>query len=343
MREDPGFDTDMIVAGLKAGYGLAVDGIRYLPIGFDLNATVYEVIAEGGARSFLKIRFGPVHEPGLLVPRALADLGIAQVPAPIPAVTGQLWWPRAGTPGHTAVLYPFIQGENAMVTGLTADQWREFGTTLRAVHDSGLETRIRGIVPVEDFSLPSAALVREMLALTRTAREWTGVAVDFATFWRKQSARIEAMLARAEALGVALQRASFELVLCHTDIHAANIMVGDDGRIHLIDWDGPKLAPRERDLLFVIGSRIARTVQPEEERWFFEGYGAVPVDPDALVYYRYERIVEDLGEFGKSALLDPDIGEALRLEQVERAKGFFAPGGDIDRAEPVASARLPEG
>jgi len=233
------------------------------------------------------------------------------------------------------VLYPYIEGENAMVAGLTRDQWREFGAALRAVHDSGLHDRFRGTVPVEDFSLPSAMLVREMLALTSGPREWTGAAADFAAFWRTEAARIEAVLARAGALGVELQRRSFELVLCHTDIHAANVMVDEDGRIHLIDWDGPKIAPRERDLLFVIGSRIARPVEPWEEAWFFEGYGRVPVDPVALAYFRYERIVEDLGEFARSVFLDPALSERLRRREADLGTGFFVPGGDIDRAEVV--------
>ncbi len=187
---------------------------------------------------------------------------------------------------------------------------------------------------MEAFSLPSAAEVRRLLGLVDRT-DFGGAAARLAEFLWGHAGRIRRVLARAEALGGSLRTRPFEHVLCHADIHAANVLVGEDGRIHLIDWDGPIVAPRERDLLFVVGSRIARAVEPREEGLFFEGYGPAEIDPEALVYYRYERIIEDIGEFGKSVLLDPSLGERAREEEAELAMGFFAPGGDIDRAETV--------
>jgi spectinomycin phosphotransferase len=309
-----------------------VRSVTFLPLGYDLNAAVYEVLAGDGIAYFLKVRFGPVHEAGLLVPWALAERGIQNVLAPLQTRSAALW---CSCGGSSLVLYPFVTGNNAMVAGMSDDQWREFGATLHAVHASGLAEELRGQLPVESFVLPSAALVLHILDLTRTTEFENPVAAEFARFWCEQAARIDEMLARAEALGRRLQSRSFDHVLCHADIHAANILVGEDGRIWLTDWDGPLIAPRERDLLFVVGSRIARTVEPREEKLFFAGYGRVGIDPEALIYYRYERIIQDLGEIGRSVLLDPNPSDQMRAAESKLARSFFAPGSDIDHAEVV--------
>jgi spectinomycin phosphotransferase len=335
MRDDPGLDAGKIAACLDARYGIRVASVEFLPFGHDMSAFVYEVVATDGVSYFLKIRLGPVYEPALLVPRALIDAGVQGILAPLRTRGSELWCPLDGYEGYNVVLYPFVRGENAKVVGLSDEQWRQFGAALRAVHDSGLGKRFGDQIRVETFALPSAALVRQIGGLVE-GTEFAGPAARrLAAFWRANTERIGNLLARAEELGRLLQAEPFELVLCHSDIHAANILVGEDGRIWLVDWDGPIVAPRERDFLFVVGSRIARVVEPRDEKLFFEGYGPVTIDLTALIYYRYERIVEDLGEFGKSVFLDPNLSERAREGEAELAMGFFVPGGDIERAETV--------
>jgi len=341
MREDPGLDVNRIATTLEANYGVRLTSIAFLPFGHDMRAFVYRVAADDGETYFLKIRSDPVFEPGLSVPRALIDRGIHDVLAPLRTRSFGLWCPLDGHGGYSVVLYPFVGGENAKVVGLSDEQLREFGATLRAVHDSGLEEQFKDRLRVETFALPSAALVRTLSTLIDERRFDSPVAAGLAAFWQANAERIRNLLACAEELGRSLQSKPFELVLCHSDIHHANILIGDDGRIWLVDWDGPIIAPRERDLLFVVGSRIARTVVPREEDLFFEGYGPFEIDPTALIYYRYERIVEDLGEFGRSVVLDPDLSERARQAEADLAMSFFVPGGDIDRAETVPRTRWP--
>jgi spectinomycin phosphotransferase len=341
VRENPAFDTSVIAACLEARYGVRLASLTFLPIGHDLNAAVYDVAADDGVHYFLKIRSGPVFAPALLVPRALIELGVPNVLAPLRALDSTLWQPLDGYDGCTVVLYPFVRGENAKIAPMSDEQWRTFGQTLRAVHDSGLTARFAGQLRTEDFALPSAATVRRLLSLVARTEFESAAAMRFAAFWRGNAERINRLLARAEAIGKSLQAKRLELVLCHSDIHGANILVGEDGRIWLVDWDSPLIAPRERDLLFVVGSRIGRPIEPRHEDLFFEGYGPTEIDPAALIYYRYERTIEDLGEVGVNVFENPSITEQTRAREAELIMNLIAPDGFFDRIESVARSRWP--
>jgi spectinomycin phosphotransferase len=288
-------DVAAVTACLSAHYGPDLAAVGSLPGGFDPAATAYRVTTRDGAAYFLKVRSGPVREAGLLVARTLRDLGIRNVLAPLPTRSSALWCSLDGAAGASAVLYPFVRGETAMAAGMSPVQWREFGAMLRAVHGSGLGAPVRDRLSVAQFSLPSAAPLGRLLASADGPRVEGAATARLAAVWRVRAERLRRVLTRAEELGARLRARSFELVPCHADAHLANILVGADGRIWLVDWDDARLAPRERDLLFVVGSRIAGVVVPADEASFFAGYGPVEVAREALIYFRYERIVEDVG------------------------------------------------
>ena len=331
MLEDPGLDRRELARALKTGYGIEATGWVFVP-SYDLRSASYEVALADG-RAFLKVHVGTVPDAPLEVTRALLDAGVTNVLAPIRTLTSALWHPMGEGGGRSVVLSPFVAGRSAMVAGMTSDQWRTFGATMRAVHDSSLEIRFADRLPAETFTLPSGGLVRSVLAQRPSVD--SPAAARLRSVLDERAGEIGRMLDRAEELGTRLRHRPFAIVLCHADIHAANILVADDGRIFLVDWDGPMLAPRERDLLFVIGSRIARDVEPHEEAWFFEGYGQVDVDPVAIIYYRYERILEDIGETGRSVFGDLAIPEASRESQVALVERFFGTGGIVETAERV--------
>ena len=328
MLDDPGFDPDELAAALRAGWGVAASAFTFVP-GYDMQAATYAVDT-GADPLFLKVHLRTPPDAPLAVPSALLEAGVPNVLAPIHTVASGLSYGMGD--GRSLVVYPLIAGRNAMVAGMTADQWRTFGSTLRAVHDSPIAGRFAGRLPAETFGLVATAAVRSALERAHGPVGQSPAADRLATLLRDRTDQIEAMLKRAEGLGARLASRGFEPVLCHADIHAANLLVADDGRIFLVDWDGPKVAPRERDLLFVIGSRIARDVEPHEEAWFFEGYGEVPVDPEAIVYYRYERILEDIGEIARS-VFEGGSSEESRAWEVDLAESFFGAGGILETVE----------
>jgi spectinomycin phosphotransferase len=164
VRDEPTLNADAIPQCLLKNYGIKVDSQQYLSLGYDFEAFVYEIITEEKRAYFLKIRNGAPFEPGLDIPRALNEQGIDNIPAPFRTHENKLWCWLDETRSRSVVLYPFIEGENAMEVGLTDDQWGRFGASLRAIHDSGVETMFDGIIPRESFSLPSVAVVRDVLA-----------------------------------------------------------------------------------------------------------------------------------------------------------------------------------
>jgi spectinomycin phosphotransferase len=121
-------------------------------------------------------------------------------------------------------------------------------------------------------------------------------------------------------------------VLCHSDLHAANILISKTGDLYIVDWDNPIFAPVERDLMFIGGAQYgARRTSQEEVALFYHGYGPTRVNPKALAYYRYERIVQDIAEYCKQLLLTTEGGKD-REQSLIYIKANFLPNNTIDIA-----------
>ena len=72
-------------------------------------------------------------------------------------------------------------------------------------------------------------------------------------------------------------------------------------------------------------------INSHEEKFFYKGYGSTEVNSTILAYYRHERIVEDIAEYGQALLLTSSGGED-RLEMYKHFMDMFEPNGVVDIA-----------
>ncbi len=309
-----------LLACAREQFGLAATAITFLPLGYDANAWAYRL--EADERYFLKVRRGDAARPGLLAPRYVHDHNIEGVLAPLPARDGTLW-ARLGE--FTVTLQPFVAGRDAWDSGLSDAQWVAFGELLRRTHALPVPPELAAHLVAETFTPDYLDYLPQLAARAHGPTPDDALGAELVAVWRANEATIAALRARTTALGEQLRRAEQPRVLCHADAHLGNVLVGDDGRLWLIDWDGAALAPRERDLMFVIGGIADGQVSPRQTELFRRGYGPVEPDATALAYYRCAWALQDIAAFGHTALLDDTAGEATRREALRLFAGYFEP------------------
>ncbi len=325
MLEKPDLPDESLRACLRDHYGLHTNQIAFLPLGNDVNTAVYRVDADDGTPYFLKLRSGTFDETTVTIPRFLHDRGIAQILAPITTNVGHLW---TRVDAFAVIVFPFVAGCNGFEAALSDRQWADLGAALRGIHTAVVPPSLSAQIPHERYSPHWRNLVRTFQARVEETTFTEPVAAQMAAFLRARCDEISRIVARADALGTALHAQSPAHVLCHADIHGANVLIGTDGALSIVDWDTLTFAPRERDLMFVGGGVGGAWNSAQEEAWFYQGYGRTAIDPVALAYYRYERIVQDIAAYGEQLLLT-DEGGADRAPALRYFLDQFLPNNVV--------------
>ncbi|MFN8473456.1 MAG: aminoglycoside phosphotransferase family protein [Anaerolineae bacterium] len=326
MLEKPDLPDETIEACLRDEYGIEAAEIAFLPLGADAATAVYRVNDDTEAY-FLKLRHGDFDETAVAVPRFLSDHGVGHIITPVQTRDGRLW---TRVSDFAATLYPFVEGWNGREAPPLERHWVELGVALRAMHTLELPPSLAERIPRETFSSYWRDMVRGFQARVEDTVYAESVAARCAQFVREKRREINGLVARAEELAEELHAQPPPYVLCHGDIHAWNLLIEADGALYIVDWDTLILAPKERDLMFV-GAGLGIGDTPEEAALFYRGYRATDINLDALAYYRFERIVEDIAAFCQQLLLT-DEGGADREQALGYLTDSFLPGHVVERA-----------
>jgi spectinomycin phosphotransferase len=328
--------TPFIINCLRVYYCIEAVALTLLPIGADVNASVYKIQATDHKTYFVKVKQSPFSDVSSAILELLQRAGIEQLIAPVKTVKGEQIY-REGD--LTLIVYPFVRGRDGFSCPLMDEQWIALGRALRQVHEVRVPDALEARMRRENFSPKWREAVRHLYTL-EAAPEGDEVAGKLWKFLQEKRAVIEQIVNRAEQLGQMARGRPLKFVLCHSDIHGGNVLVDEKEAIYIVDWDEPVLAPKERDLMFIGGGVGNVWNQPREEKLFYQGYGSSEIDGVLLSYYRYERIVEDIAVYCQE-LLPAAEGKDQMYRQF---RDMFVPGGVVDIAfatDPHTSKRVP--
>ncbi len=328
MLEKPDLPDEAVLARVRAAYGLRAAGLAFLPLGADVNTAVYRLEAASGESYFLKLRRGEIEGFTVALPDALYRAGLRPVIPPMRTGAGQLW---AEFGGYRLVLYPFVEGVDGYQAEPTDRQWAEYGQALKTLHTIHLPEELARQIPRETFSGHWREEVRRHQRAAVEHSFTDPAAARLAAFLVEKEAEISRMVTRAEELAALLQASTPEFVLCHADIHPGNLHLGADGELYIVDWDNPRFAPKELDLMFAGGTHSSPRQDTREEALFYRGYGPAHINRTALAYYRYERVIEDVAAFGQQ-LLERTEGNENREQALIWCMSSFLPGHELDTA-----------
>lgn len=319
---------NIIKQALKIHYGIEVSKIALLPLGADMNASVYKAQAHNQSPYLVKIKRGYPHDISAIITELLRNAGIQQIKPIVKTTNGQA---TQLVGDFTMMVSPFVDGQDGFSRALTADQWYGLGKVMRQIHEINVPPSIQPKIRREFYSSKWRQAVRALYPLIESESTGDISAVNFLTFIKKHKATINRLVDRAEQLAQKVQDESSPFVLCHSDIHGGNVLLGEKDTLYILDWDDPIMAPKERDLMFIGGGIGNIWNKPYEEKLFYKGYGRTEVNMTLLSYYRHERIVEDIADYGQKLLLTTEGGQD-RFKWYKEFIDQFEPQGVVDIA-----------
>jgi spectinomycin phosphotransferase len=295
-------------------FGLDVVELSPVAHGADLAAQVWK--AATATNTYAVKWSGAGTNTGHQAAAFLADCGLPGIPEMIRTTEGGLWTFHGKKKRLT--ITPWIDGVRAADSGLTVEQWTEYGVLLRRVHDAEPPPRLRDALPRHshiDARVPPVAEKLETRLTTQAPED--ELEEELAAVWKQYEDTITNLRTARPP------EPSGPRVICHGDPHLGNVLVDD--HLHLIDWDDVILAPREQDLMFMLGGMgdVGPTT-PEHLDAFLTGYGPHPIDHEAVRYYRHVRALEDVITWSDQVITGPDNAYALSVVKGILTKGLAA-------------------
>ncbi|MCA9838752.1 MAG: aminoglycoside phosphotransferase family protein [Trueperaceae bacterium] len=325
----PDIADELILDCLKTNFALQIKQLDFLPLGGDLSTAVYQATANDDSVYFCKLRLADYDPISTGLPKYLHDQGVSAVVPPLVTIDGKL---AADMDTAKLILYPYIEGVEGYTLELSEEQWFSFGKALQGLHTLEIPESFLASVEKESYTPEWRERCKQLLRRLENETFEDSISLEMLSLLASKQELMLHALDRADQLAILMAQRSLPFVLCHSDIHPGNLHITPKGKLYIVDWDYPMLAPKERDLMFIGGGQGFMPFDAEhEEKLFYKGYGSADRDPMALAYYRYERGITEI-TVEAERVLSPSLNDQDRARALTYIGYYFLPGATLERA-----------
>ena len=292
-------DKELLKNYISENYGINVERMKHLPIGEVAHS--YIMSSTDQRKFFLKI-----YPPSRLVTKNIDTLeashhiahslyhheGIDQITYPLQTKTGEY---KSIFEDSFLVVWSFIEGHMATEKQRKQDGFLEgLANLLGRIHNSTSNLNLDKVAKFNfdlKFRRDLLLSIKEATACTDSKDKNYN---KLQKLIKKHMSTILETLVYLEGLSQKLkEQEKTDFVICHSDPIIHNIIVGEDKKLHLVDWDGATLAPFEQDIWFYLcDDKYELFVKKYKETRNIE-----KLNEDIVVFLFYERTLADLTDW----------------------------------------------
>ena len=298
MKVDNAFDKSELLRHLRNAYALPLQSVTFFPEGEDSYG--YIVLSETGEKYFAKASTSVPNSCLQVASFLRHQCKISGIVAPLETQERALSVPWQD---FRVSLFPFIEGKSRwdlwkVGKDFTDTDLSQTGALLATIHGCP-HTIAPDTLSVAKYDLPLRHELHTVLAAAErkipSQNQYQKQLLE--ALATHQSSILETM-DRYDELGRSAAASQTPFVITHGDPTPGNLILDAENRLHLIDWDGVRLGPPEKDLVSFTGERFAVVL----ERYLTERACDVSLYADIFGFYIYEWTLNEIRDYGTKIL-----------------------------------------
>ena len=240
--------TSNIQEIIEKGYGLSINKVERLNLGFDANTMVFKFSTFEQKQYFLKIRLKSFSKSCIDIPYWLSNnVGIKNVIDPIKTLNNELYFTNSST---FFMLYPYINGKSGWDVSLTEEHFFKFGNLLKKLHSENIPSKHLENIYKDEYNHDFVKIVNEYLRNKNRKTYNDPIIIKFLEALEIYQKEIKEIINFLE--NIVNEICLTNVCICHGDIHAGNLLI-TQSELYIVDWDTIVLAPKEKDLMYIGG------------------------------------------------------------------------------------------